>query len=642
MMTEAKFEVLVRRLERSAKEQPAAYEFQVGALAMLGYLYLFGIIILLVGLILGVIGGAVAIIVYIASHPGTGAGSVGAIKLLIPLGIGLAALIGVVVRSFQVSFPEPEGFAVERAQAPRLFAALDEICSTLQAPTLHYVMITDDFNASVAQHPRLGLFGGYTNYLMLGLPLMEAMSSNQYRAILAHEIGHLSQNHSRFSGRIYRVEETWDQMLSTLAAQQHGGISLFLPFFSWYAPYFAAYSFVLRRGNEYVADRCAAQISGAETAGQTLVNSRIKGRIYEQEFWGKLLEEAKTQPQMPEGLYSRLQSSFHTPAPKEAQWYEDALEERTSLADTHPSLVDRLASLGFRMVAGGPLDLPKLPLPLPAPLTETAAETYLGPLVNRIAVPINAQWRENIADAWVKTNQEARVNQQKLDDLEQKVVDGSISLEEAWERTALTAELCGEDEALPMVKEFLQAKPDHDEANFIYGRMLLERNDAAGLPYLKKAMDAAPEAVGPGCEIIYWYLRGQGRLREAAPYRERGRTHERSWEAAQKERASISPDDKFLYHGLTAEQLAALKLELSRQPQIQRAYLVRKQVKHFPKKPLYLLGIVPTAANIPNLAQTIGSQITYPGESFLIILLGEGKKFEKPLALLSTALLMSR
>ncbi len=642
MMTDAKFETLVRRLERYAKEQPRAYQFHVGALAALGYGYIFGVVLGLLALILGIIAAGIGIVVFIGSHPGEGAGAVGAIKVLIPLGIGLAALVGAVFRSFQVHFSAPEGFPLHRVQAPKLFAALDSICGTLQAPVPQYVLVDGEYNAAVAQHPRLGLFGGYVNYLMLGLPLMEALSPEQFQSVLAHEIGHLSRNHSRFSGWVYRVKATWRQMLQTLLAQQHGGISLFLPFFRWYAPYFSAYSFVLCRGDEYVADGCAAQITGAETTARTLISVHLKGRAFEQEFWRGLLDQAKTEPRVPDAIYSRLQASFKEPPPREMQWYEDALDERTDLGDTHPSLSERLAALGYRTVPGGPLDLPKLPLPLPPPVAETAADAFLGPLVPHIAGSLEAEWRTNIADAWVKTHKEARQNQVKLDALEAKVVDGTISLDEAWDRVALIAELCGEDEALPLVQEFLRAKPDHAAANFICGKLLLERRDPAGLPLVSRAMKEAPEAIGPGCDAIYWYLRGQGRLKEAAPYRERGRTHARQWEAAQGERAEISPDDKFLYHGLSAEALGKLRGELAANGGIWRAYLVRKQVRHFPEKPLYVLGIVPSNTAGPDLPRVISDKIEFPGETFLVVLAGNGKKFEKPLSQLSTALIMSR
>ena len=265
-MTVERFETLVRRLERYAKQSPSAYRFHVGLLAVLGYCYIFAIVLLLPALIALLVGAVVGLVVLSTRHGSFGA--LNALKLLIPLGIGLMALIGMIFRSFQVDFPEPDGVPIERSQAP----------------WLDHVLIRDDFNASVFQRPRFGLLGGHTNYLMLGLPLMEAVPAAPFRAVLAHEIGHLSGSHSRFSGWIYRVRQTWDQMLHSLIRQEHGGATLFLPFFRWYSPYFAAYSFVLRRGNEYVADRCAAQVCGAEAAAQMLILSELKGRAYGQEF----------------------------------------------------------------------------------------------------------------------------------------------------------------------------------------------------------------------------------------------------------------------------------------------------------------------------------------------------------------------
>lgn len=649
MMTEQKFATLVRRLERYAREQPRAYQAHVGLLAALGYVYIFGVILLLLALIVALVAGAIGLIVAVATHPGGGAGAVGLFKLLIPLGLGLIAVVGAVARSFRVHFPAPEGFALDHRTAPRLYAALDQICATLKAPRFDHVLVDDDFNAGVMQKPRFGLFGGQVNYLVLGLPYMEAVTPEQFRATLAHEIGHLSRNHSRFSGWIYRVRQTWNQMLTSLLREQQGGLSLFLPFFRWYSPYFAAYSFVLSRGDEYVADRCAAEVCGAEVCAQSLIATMVKSAAYGHDFWGKLLEKARTEPQIPEDLYVYLQRSLRSASDKDEQRYEDALEERTGLGDTHPSLADRLASLGFRMVPGGPLDLPKPPLPLPAPPVETAADAYLGDLRHQIVPPMNAQWRQNIADAWVAQNREFREQQQKLDGLDRQAAEQGLTASELWERARLTGAVYGETQALPLVRAVLQAQPDHVAANFVFGKTLLKQKDPRGLPFVQKAIATAPEAVGPGCDVIYQFLRGQGRLKEAAPYRERARKHEREWEAGQGERAGVGLSDKFIYHGLDAETLHGLQSQIAQMPMILRAYFVRKQVKYLPDIPLYVLGLVPDTRSVaPNgagmreLVDWLGPKLELPGETVLIILAAETKRLEKPLAQMASALIFSR
>jgi hypothetical protein len=56
-----------------------------------------------------------------------------------------------------------------------------------RTPRFHHVLVTDDFNAAVVQAPRLGLFGWYRNYLLIGLPLAKALTVEQFKAVLAHE-----------------------------------------------------------------------------------------------------------------------------------------------------------------------------------------------------------------------------------------------------------------------------------------------------------------------------------------------------------------------------------------------------------------------------------------------------------------------
>jgi hypothetical protein len=42
----------------------------------------------------------------------------------------------------------------------------------LKTASIHEVLVTPEFNASIAQVPRLGVFGWHRNYLRIGLPLM--------------------------------------------------------------------------------------------------------------------------------------------------------------------------------------------------------------------------------------------------------------------------------------------------------------------------------------------------------------------------------------------------------------------------------------------------------------------------------------
>ena len=150
--------------------------------------------------------------------------------------IPLLALSYAIVRSLWVRLPPPEGRRIGRAEAPQLFDLCELLRKWLRGPRIHRILVTDDFNASIVQISRLGLFGWPRNYLIIGLPLMLAMSPSKFEAVLAHEYGHLAGAHGHFSAWVYRIRQTWERLATTLGERTRWGAFLFAPFFNWYAP----------------------------------------------------------------------------------------------------------------------------------------------------------------------------------------------------------------------------------------------------------------------------------------------------------------------------------------------------------------------------------------------------------------------
>jgi len=198
------------------------------------------------------------------------------------------------------------------------------------------------------------------------------------------------------------------------------------------------------------------------------------------------------------------------------------------------------------------------------------------------------------------------------------------------------------EHAEPLLAEIIETQPENAEANYALGQLLLKRNDSRGVPYIQKAMALDLDATASGNELLYWFARRQGRAHEAAQYRERAKQAQHVERSARAEREDVGPKDTLLYHGVGPEALARLRDQLAGFEMVSKAYLVRKQVQFLPDKPLYVLGIVPKGTPDPELASWIGSKLNFPGETILIILTGEAKKMEKPMAKLSTALIYRR
>ena len=84
--------------------------------------------------------------------------------------------------------PAEDGLLLTLADAPALFREIERVRAQVGAPALDAVYLNSECNASIRQHRRL--WGGTRNVLWLGLPLLELLSADACRAILAHECAH--------------------------------------------------------------------------------------------------------------------------------------------------------------------------------------------------------------------------------------------------------------------------------------------------------------------------------------------------------------------------------------------------------------------------------------------------------------------
>ena len=491
------FDALVSRLEQLAKQRPGAYKLRVLLFALLGYAYIFAIVAVLLGLIVAIAVGVIA-------------GEFRVNFFFFKIIAVLLVLTGVILRALWVKIEPPEGVAPPAEKVGRLVEAIDGLRTELQAPRVHQVLLTDEFNASVAQVPRLGAFGWYKNYLSVGLPLLHALSPDQFRAVIAHEFGHLSGAHGRFSGWIYRIRTTWIQLLARLEEREHWGSFIFVKFFEWYAPYFAAYSFVLARAQEYEADRLAAEKTGEGNVGDALVRIEVGGAFLQEEFWPAVYNKAAAEADPPPSVYSDMRQALgEGPAPPFAEEaLKHAVAAQTSSDDTHPALSDRLAALG-------------LEARLPAPIQMNAAEYFLAGYLEEITDRLGRDWEEQIKTRWRERHAYAVKSQHSLRELEEKAKSGPLPLKEAWDRAYWTEEFHSREAALPLYREVLSLQPEHADALFSVGRILLSRDDRDGIIAVRKAMQLDGEYTLAGCQLVCGFLLQNGEEERAKEFFER-------------------------------------------------------------------------------------------------------------------------
>jgi Zn-dependent protease with chaperone function len=168
--------------------------------------------------------------------------------------------------------------------APRLEEELAALKRKLGVPGRMRVYLDDSFNAAAMQ--TRGYFGivGTRCGLILGVPLLLAVSREQLLAVIAHEFGHFSRRHGLLGQWLYRARVGWMEY----AKQVRASDSLFDVATAWYAeqfvPYFSKRTFVESRQCEYEADADAMLAVGTQAFAQAMTRIAVVGRYWEKEM----------------------------------------------------------------------------------------------------------------------------------------------------------------------------------------------------------------------------------------------------------------------------------------------------------------------------------------------------------------------
>jgi Zn-dependent protease with chaperone function len=93
---------------------------------------------------------------------------------------------------------------VTEKDQPVLFAFIRRLCLDTRAPVPHRVYLTPEVNAGVFYHESLlSLFLPTPKNLIIGLGLVNQLNLSEFKAVLAHEFGHFSQNSMKLGSYVY-------------------------------------------------------------------------------------------------------------------------------------------------------------------------------------------------------------------------------------------------------------------------------------------------------------------------------------------------------------------------------------------------------------------------------------------------------
>ena len=447
-MTYTEFITFAKSIERQRASDPASVVKLMRSWTWTGLLGM----ALLLSLPVLMIGGYIAWITFVCTPLSEVPGTIPAITLMGMCVMSLM-ILGSILPALQLKRQTPPGLEILPHEAPALFKELEAIRAQTGAAPFDAVLLSADCNACVTSGPRPGV-KGKRRYLVLGVPLLTALSPEAMRAVLAHEFSHreslwLTHNAERV--------ELWLRKLvpdTGIRCRARGPLDVPL---TWFAPRFRAVKLAFCRAHEITADADAARFASAPAMADALKRLAVLTRL--QAGWlESLIRSSWKETEPPGNLCERWQQAVvNCPAEKASEWLQRALIEPTFKHRTHPCLRERLRALGCEEDADSQ----------PAPPVQTSAFTAwcadAAPAVQR---KFDLWWSGALSQWWASArgtlmNAHALLDTEPANDEKATAAERA---ERAWQRAWAVMQCRSAKEAEPFVAEILKIDPAHPQA----------------------------------------------------------------------------------------------------------------------------------------------------------------------------------
>lgn len=223
------------------------------------------------------------------------------------IGAGLIAVGGsvfffLIKFIFAVSKNEnPARVEIKQANQPRLFAFIRKLTEETRTPFPKKIFISPDVNACVFYNSSFwSMFLPVRKNLEIGLGLVNSLNISEFKAVLAHEFGHFSQQSMKLGSFTYNTNRIIYNMLYENSSygnflSKWGNISGWLAFFAGITIKIAQgiqwilrgmYKLIIKnyysmsREMEYHADAVAASVSGGDNLVSALRRLEVAASCY--------------------------------------------------------------------------------------------------------------------------------------------------------------------------------------------------------------------------------------------------------------------------------------------------------------------------------------------------------------------------
>ena len=247
-----------------------------------------------------------------------------------------------------VRFPKFRGVTLQQAQTEKIRALLEKLATDIKIPTIHKIVIGPNFELDIHRTPLMPIPTGYHNTLILGLPMLQSLSCENFHCALTRKLLQFHQSTLFSLGWLSLLREVWPLYRDAFKAATGRTATL------WYW-LFAGYSRMYRRLSTYAtyltelkADRATLEFINDEDVLQTIEAMMLCARYFKRQYWPKMKEMQHANPSKLLNPYSKLESVVKNALSSQEvkHWLDDLYAAGDTRVRAMPSLKARMDNIG--------------------------------------------------------------------------------------------------------------------------------------------------------------------------------------------------------------------------------------------------------------------------------------------------------
>lgn len=312
--------------------------------------------------------------------------------------------------SFKINFSKVQGIKISETLTPGLCEVIKEIQTHYRRSLINSVVITDQFEIRLEYTPISGVPVLFSKALVIGLPMLQTLSPEEFRCEVARCIGQHSGFIPRLTLFIYKSRALWRLYSDSLLKSNK---SVLIPFRWFFVPYSHILDLVAipaLRDEVFIADASAMDYMNENEVLDTLKSESISRTFLELHYWSSVRSMVIKNQKAQIRPFAKLEKVLRSVSTLESRkkWLNYAYVADQHTGDTLPALKDRMEDIGHTKIRSVPMH------------TISAAEKYLGKNMDQIISIIDKLWRTTTLSAWIKEYKEQRRDLEAIQMLSRK------------------------------------------------------------------------------------------------------------------------------------------------------------------------------------------------------------------------------